>query len=150
MKAGFIGTGSIGAPLATNILDQEKSLAVFDINPEATKSLAEKQARILPSPKAVADEAEVVFACMPTMESFHAVVTGTNGVLGGEAMVSASSSKYAGATRTKPLAVLCARFGRSYSLRTAVSVQSGGEDLLLNPRNGLRVSACSSASSSLR
>ena len=86
MKAGFIGTGSIGAPLATNILDQEKSLAVFDINPEATKSLAEKQARILPSPKAVADEAEVVFACMPTMESFHAVVTGTNGVLGGEAM----------------------------------------------------------------
>ena len=28
MKAGFIGTGSIGAPLASNILDQEKALAV--------------------------------------------------------------------------------------------------------------------------
>jgi 3-hydroxyisobutyrate dehydrogenase-like beta-hydroxyacid dehydrogenase len=86
MKAGFIGTGSIGAPLATNILDQEKSLAVFDINPDATKSLAEKQARILPSPRAVADEAEVVFACMPTIESFHAVVSGETGLLQGGAV----------------------------------------------------------------
>ena len=65
MKAGFIGTGSIGAPLATNILDQENSLAVFDINIDATKSLAEKQARVLSSPMEVADQAEVIFACMP-------------------------------------------------------------------------------------
>ncbi|MFP6746562.1 MAG: NAD(P)-dependent oxidoreductase [Alphaproteobacteria bacterium] len=86
MKAGFIGTGSIGAPLASNILDQEKSLAVFDINPEATKALAEKQARILSSPREVADEAEVVFACMPTIESFHAIVSGQDGVLRGGAM----------------------------------------------------------------
>lgn len=86
MKAGFIGTGSIGAPLASNILDQEKSLAVFDINPEATKALAEKQARILSSPREVADEAEVVFACMPTIESFHAIVSGPDGVLRGGAM----------------------------------------------------------------
>ncbi len=86
MKAGFIGTGSIGLPLASNVLDQEKSLAVFDINPEATKSLADKQARILSSPREVADEAEVVFACMPTIDSFHAIVSGADGVLAGGAM----------------------------------------------------------------
>ena len=86
MKAGFIGTGSIGAPLATNILNQEKSLTVFDINPDATKPLAEKQARIVGSPTEVADEADVVFACMPSIDSFHAVVSGEDGVLDGGRM----------------------------------------------------------------
>ena len=86
MKAGFIGTGSIGAPLATNILNQEKSLTVFDINPDATKPLAEKQARIVGSPTEVADEADVVFACMPSIASFHAVVSGEDGVLAGGRM----------------------------------------------------------------
>ncbi|MDP6832390.1 MAG: NAD(P)-dependent oxidoreductase [Alphaproteobacteria bacterium] len=86
MKAGFIGTGSIGAPLASNVLDQEKSLVVFDIEPEATKALAEKQASIAGSPREVADNAEVVFACMPSIESFHAVVSGDDGVLAGGRM----------------------------------------------------------------
>ncbi|MBT3533183.1 MAG: NAD(P)-dependent oxidoreductase [Rhodospirillaceae bacterium] len=86
MKAGFIGTGSIGLPLASNILDQEKALAVYDINPGATKSLAEKQARVLSSPGEVANEAEVVFACMPSIESFHAIVSGSGGVLQGSTM----------------------------------------------------------------
>ena len=86
MKAGFIGTGSIGLPLSSNILDQEKALAVYDINPGATKSLAEKQARVLSSPGEVANEAEVVFACMPSIESFHAIVSGSGGVLQGSTM----------------------------------------------------------------
>ena len=86
MKAGFIGTGSIGAPLAGNILDQEKSLVVFDVNPEATRGLAEKQASVAQSPAQVADQAEVVFACMPSIESFRAVVSGADGVLAGDKM----------------------------------------------------------------
>ena len=76
MKAGFIGTGSIGEPLATNILDKQKSVVVFDINPDATKVLAEKQARIVSSPAQVADEAEMVFACMPSIDSFHDIISG--------------------------------------------------------------------------
>ena len=40
MKAGFIGTGSMGEPLAANILDQEKSLVAYDINPKDTIKLA--------------------------------------------------------------------------------------------------------------
>ncbi len=86
MKAGFIGTGSIGAPLATNILNQEKTLVAFDINPQATKSLADAQARIVHSPAEVADECDLVFACMPSIDSFHAVVSGTDGVLRGGRM----------------------------------------------------------------
>jgi len=86
MTAGFIGTGSMGLPLAANILKQEQSLAAFDINPEATKSLADKQARILASPVEVANEAEIVFACMPSIESFRHIVSGKDGIIHGTQM----------------------------------------------------------------
>jgi len=86
MKAGFIGTGSMGLPLASNLLDQEKSLVAFDINPKATKPLADRQARIVNSPLEVANEAEIVFACMPSIDSFHAVVSAEDGVLHGTQM----------------------------------------------------------------
>lgn len=86
MKAGFIGTGSMGLPLASNILDQEKALVAFDINPAATAPLAEKQARIVGSPVEVANESEIVFACMPSIESFRAVVSGDDGIIHGTEM----------------------------------------------------------------
>lgn len=86
MKAGFIGTGSMGFPLAANLLDQEKSLVAFDINPEATKPLAAKQARIVGAPVEVAHESDIVFACMPSIASFHAIVSGADGILHGKRM----------------------------------------------------------------
>ncbi len=86
MIAGFIGTGSMGLPLAAKILDQEQSLVAFDINPKATKSLADKQARIVDSPVAVANDAEIVFACMPSIESFRHIVSGKDGVIHGTQM----------------------------------------------------------------
>ncbi len=86
MKAGFIGTGSMGSPLASNLLDQEKSLVVYDINPAATKPLAEKQARVVASPAEVAEEADIVFGCMPSIDSFHAIVSGNDGVIHGKQM----------------------------------------------------------------
>ena len=86
MTAGFIGTDSMGLPLAANILKQEQSLVAFDINPEATKSLADKQARIVASPVEVANEAEIVFACMPSIESFRHIVSGKDGIIHGTQM----------------------------------------------------------------
>jgi 2-hydroxy-3-oxopropionate reductase len=86
MKAGFIGTGSMGLPLASNILDQEKSLVAYDINPEATASLADKQGRIVNSPIEVANESDIVFACMPSIESFRTIVAGDEGVIHGSQM----------------------------------------------------------------
>jgi 2-hydroxy-3-oxopropionate reductase len=83
MKAGFIGTGSIGLPLAMGILNQEESLLVFDINPEATKPLADKQAQIARSPLEVANGADCVFACMPSIASFDAIVDEPDGILNG-------------------------------------------------------------------
>jgi 3-hydroxyisobutyrate dehydrogenase-like beta-hydroxyacid dehydrogenase len=72
MATGFIGTGSIGAPLAGNLLAQEKDLMVFDIDPGATRGLAERQARVAASPSEVTRNCDTVFACLPSIESFHA------------------------------------------------------------------------------
>ncbi len=84
MQAGFIGTGSMGLPLAMGILDQERALRVFDINPAATKPLADKDAQIVHSPLDVANGAECVFACMPSIASFEAIVSAPDGILNGE------------------------------------------------------------------
>lgn len=84
MQAGFIGTGSMGLPLAMGILNQERSLRVFDINPAATKPLADKDAQIVRSPLEVANGAECVFACMPSIASFDAIVSEPDGILNGE------------------------------------------------------------------
>lgn len=84
MKAGFIGTGSMGLPLASSLLDQEKSLVAFDIDRDATKPLADKQARIVNSSVEVADESDVVFACLPSIDSFHAVASGDDGAIHGK------------------------------------------------------------------
>ena len=84
MRTGVIGTGSIGFPLASNLLKQEKTMVAFDINPDATKPLAERQAQVVDSPVAVADSSDIVFACMPSIESFRAIVTGNDGVIHGK------------------------------------------------------------------
>lgn len=86
MTAGFIGTGNMGLPLATHILDQEKGLSIYDVDRKATEALAEKQGRVANSPVEVANEAETVFACLPSVESFHAVAGADDGVIHGTAI----------------------------------------------------------------
>jgi 2-hydroxy-3-oxopropionate reductase len=85
MTVGFIGIGRMGLPLAENLLAQERALMAFDINPEATAPLAEKQARIAQSPAEVAAECDVVFACLPSIGSLNEVVWGSDGICHGVA-----------------------------------------------------------------
>ena len=75
-----------GPEAAALLLAREKALAVFDVRPEATRPLAERQARVATSPLDVANQAETVFACLPSVESFHAVASGPDGVLEGKAI----------------------------------------------------------------
>ena len=86
MTAGFIGTGNMGLPLATHILDHEKSMSVYDVDISATQTLAAKQAHIAASPAEVASQAETVFACLPSVDSFRAVGAGPDGVIHGTAI----------------------------------------------------------------
>ncbi len=77
---GLIGTGSMGAPIAANFLARGYPLLAYDVNRTATQSLVEKGAEAAISPRDVASRAEVVFLCLPTLESIREVTLGSEGL----------------------------------------------------------------------
>jgi 2-hydroxy-3-oxopropionate reductase len=86
MLTGFVGIGNMGLPMAEKLMDGGHPLLVHDIREAALAPLTARQARVAPSPRAVAEEAEVVFASLPTLPALREVVTGDSGLIGGKAM----------------------------------------------------------------
>ncbi len=83
MRVGFIGTGSIGRPMASQVLAAGFSLVVHDIAQDAVTPLLEAGAEWADSPTAVAELCEIVSTCLPGPPEFQQVVYGPNGVLEG-------------------------------------------------------------------
>ena len=86
MKLGFIGVGNMGRPMCDRLLEAGHQLVVHDTRDDAVKPLAERQARIVGSPKAVADEAETVCAALPSLDAYRAVALGEGGLRSGDGM----------------------------------------------------------------
>ena len=82
-QIGFIGTGSMGGPVAANLLKQGHPLLVYDIDEAAVGRLAALGAEPASSPRAVASGAAVVFLCLPTLEAFREVALGSDGLCHG-------------------------------------------------------------------
>jgi 4-hydroxybutyrate dehydrogenase / sulfolactaldehyde 3-reductase len=80
---GFIGLGTMGAPMARNILKGGHSLTVFDLNRAACDRLAAAGAKVAASPKAVAAASEVVITMVPDAPDVEQVVTAPDGILAG-------------------------------------------------------------------
>ncbi|MEN8159939.1 MAG: NAD(P)-binding domain-containing protein, partial [Myxococcota bacterium] len=62
---GFIGTGTIGAPMAQRLIGAGHELVVCDRVEAATRPLVEAGARRAESPRAVAEACRVVFTSLP-------------------------------------------------------------------------------------
>jgi len=86
MKIGFIGVGNMGKPMCDRLLDAGHQLVVNDTRDSAVRPLAERQARIVDTARAVADEAELVCASLPSLAAYRAVASGDSGVIGGKAV----------------------------------------------------------------
>jgi 2-hydroxy-3-oxopropionate reductase len=82
-KIGFIGTGNMGLPMATNMVNAGHSLVVHDVRPEALKPFGNK-VQIANSAAEVASEAEIVLVSLPRPEIVHGVVFGANGIAAGK------------------------------------------------------------------
>jgi 3-hydroxyisobutyrate dehydrogenase-like beta-hydroxyacid dehydrogenase len=65
MQLGFIGTGTMGNPMARCLLEAGHALTVYDIRREATADLCERGARWADNPRIVAEASEVVFTSLP-------------------------------------------------------------------------------------
>ena len=78
---GFLGVGAIGQPIAEHILAGH-SLIVCDVSEKAL-SRFHGRVSIANSPAQVASEAETVFACLPTLQSYRDAILGPGGLIEG-------------------------------------------------------------------
>lgn len=83
MRVGFIGVGNIGRPMAAQIVAAGFDLTVHDLRKEAAAPLVDGGARWAESPRAVAEQSDVVCTCLPGPAEMEPVVLGQNGVAAG-------------------------------------------------------------------
>ena len=65
MRIGFIGTGTMGTPIAGCLIAAGHQLSVHDIRREATRALAAQGAAVADTPRAAAEGCEVAFTSLP-------------------------------------------------------------------------------------
>jgi 3-hydroxyisobutyrate dehydrogenase-like beta-hydroxyacid dehydrogenase len=80
-KLGFIGTGTMGNPIAVRLLDAGHELVVCDASSAATANLEARGARRVGTPREVAHQCAVVFSSLPGPLQVRAVVEGGDGIL---------------------------------------------------------------------
>jgi 3-hydroxyisobutyrate dehydrogenase-like beta-hydroxyacid dehydrogenase len=83
MNAGFIGLGTMGAPMARNILAKGHALVVYDVSAHAVESLVAAGARAALSPRDVARGCDFVITMLPDAPDVEHVATGPAGILEG-------------------------------------------------------------------
>ncbi|WP_448562352.1 NAD(P)-dependent oxidoreductase [Trichothermofontia sp.] len=83
MKVGFIGMGTMGAPMALNLLKAGHTVTVHNRTRDRELPLAEAGATRANSPCAAAKEAEVIITCVSDSPDVAAVILGESGVIHG-------------------------------------------------------------------
>ena len=84
MQLGFIGTGTMGNPMARCLMAAGHQLTVYDLRREATANLCELGARWAETPRTVAEASEVVFTSLPgPAEVEQGVLDPVTGILAG-------------------------------------------------------------------
>jgi len=83
MRVGFIGLGTMGASMATNLAKAGNELVVHDKRREAAEPFLSNRAIWADSPKTLAEQVDVVFLSLPGPPEVHAVATGADGLIEG-------------------------------------------------------------------
>jgi 3-hydroxyisobutyrate dehydrogenase-like beta-hydroxyacid dehydrogenase len=81
MQVGFIGTGTMGHPMAANVVAAGHHVRVHDVSPGATSRLVELGAVDAASPAAAASGADVVLLSLPGPVEVRAAILAVGGVL---------------------------------------------------------------------
>jgi len=77
----FIGLGTMGAPMARNLLKGGFALRVFDINPKASEGVVAAGAQAAASPAEAARGADAVITMLPNGQDVEAALFGPAGAL---------------------------------------------------------------------
>ena len=81
MKIGFIGTGNIGAPIASQLLAAGHTLTVHDARRASAEGLLAAGAKWADTLAAIAAECEAVATCLPGPREMETVCLGGNGLV---------------------------------------------------------------------
>lgn len=123
-KIGFIGLGSMGKPMAANVVKAGFTLTVYDLREEPCKALAALGAKVAASPRNVAEKSDIIEIAVVDDAQAEQVVAGEHGVIHGarEGLIVAIHSTLLPATVRK-LAALC----RAQGIELIDVPMSGGQ-----------------------
>jgi 3-hydroxyisobutyrate dehydrogenase len=85
MKVAFIGMGTMGSPMAVNILKGGHQVTVHNRTREKEKPVADAGALRAESPKEAAVGADIIITCVSDTPDVEAVILGNDGVIFGAA-----------------------------------------------------------------
>ena len=83
MIVGFIGLGTMGGPMARNILKKGHQLIVMDVQPAAVAALTALGATTAATPRDVAAGSDIVITMLPDAPDVERVALGPNGIVEG-------------------------------------------------------------------
>jgi 3-hydroxyisobutyrate dehydrogenase len=82
-RIGFVGLGTMGLPMARNLLRAGHRLRAFDLDPDRARMLADLGGLSVTSAREAAQDAEVVITMLPAPRHVEAAVLGPEGILEG-------------------------------------------------------------------
>ena len=82
--AGFVGLGIMGSACAASVMKRGFSIVGFDVSSERMGEFASAGGIAAATPRAVAEQADVVVTLLPSVEALHAVLTGAEGMAAAE------------------------------------------------------------------
>ncbi len=83
MKIGFIGLGNVGGKLAGSLLRNGFDLTLRDLDRAAAQAFLDRGAHWAETPKALAQDADLIITCLPSPAISAAVMEDADGVLAG-------------------------------------------------------------------
>jgi len=84
MKLGYIGTGTMGNPMAKALIDAGHAVTVFDVRRESATNLCEMGADWADNPRVLSEASELVFTSLPgPMEAEQVLTNPETGILAG-------------------------------------------------------------------
>ena len=111
MRIGYLGLGNMGQPMAGKLLDAGHEVWIHDVREEAMLPLLARQARRANSPKELADACNTVIVSLPTLAIFRRALSGTGGLLAGEAMKTLVNTCTVGVPFVREIEAECAAAG---------------------------------------
>ena len=83
MKIGFIGLGNVGSKLAGSLLRNKFDLTVIDLDKNLTDQFEKSGAKVVNSPKELANQVDLIITCLPSPEICAEVMEEEEGIING-------------------------------------------------------------------